>query len=122
MTELKRVKQYFAKIQHTEDGPGQRNTTVNIEAATRVLKADLVSRLHHQAEDRHANRLQGDNKEIKQKLDEKLAEERAKALLNDIQKKLNEDASDSSKGKKRKDGRNKPSDLASRPKQKKRKG
>jgi exosome complex protein LRP1 len=43
MTELKRVKQYFAKIQHTEDGPGQRNTTVNIEAATRVLKADLVS-------------------------------------------------------------------------------
>ncbi|KAH7358562.1 Sas10/Utp3/C1D family-domain-containing protein [Plectosphaerella cucumerina] len=105
MTELKRVKQYFAKIQHTEDGPGQRNTTVNIEAATRVLKADL-----------------GDNKEIKQKLEEKLAEERAKTLLNDIQKKLNDDASDSSKGKKRKEGRNKPSDLASRPKPKKRKG
>lgn len=43
MTELKRVKQYFAKIQKAEEPPAQRSTTVNTEAATRVLKADLVS-------------------------------------------------------------------------------
>lgn len=55
-------------------------------------------------------------------MEEKLAEERAKTLLDNIQKKLNEDSSDNGKGRKRKDERNKPSDLTSRPKQKKRKG
>lgn len=43
MNELKRVKQYFAKIKEAEEGPSQRSTTVNTEAATRMLKADLVS-------------------------------------------------------------------------------
>ncbi|ROT37671.1 exosome-associated family protein [Sodiomyces alkalinus F11] len=70
MTELKRVKQYFAKIQKAEEPPSQRSTTVNTEATTRILKADL-----------------SDNKELKQKLEEKLAEERAKALLKSIQNK-----------------------------------
>ncbi|KAL2758449.1 hypothetical protein ACRALDRAFT_1080277 [Sodiomyces alcalophilus JCM 7366] len=70
MTELKRVKQYFEKIQKAEEPPSQRSTTVNTEAATRILKADL-----------------SDNKQLKQKLEEKLAEERAKALLKSIQNK-----------------------------------
>ncbi|EQB58840.1 hypothetical protein CGLO_00866 [Colletotrichum gloeosporioides Cg-14] len=43
--------------------------TVNTEAATRILKADL-----------------SDDKVLKKKLEEKLAEERAKALLNSMQK------------------------------------
>ncbi|KAK1837680.1 exosome-associated family protein [Colletotrichum chrysophilum] len=72
MTELKRVQQYFAKIKQVEEAqnPSQRTMTVNTEAATRILKADL----------------QGDDKVLKKKLEEKLAEERAKALLNSMQK------------------------------------
>ncbi|TDZ18023.1 Exosome complex protein [Colletotrichum sidae] len=71
MTELKRVQQYFGKIKKVEEAqtPAQRTTTLNTEAATRMLKADLA-----------------DDKEIKKKLEEKLAEERAKALLNSMQK------------------------------------
>lgn len=41
--ELKRVQQYFGKIKAVEQPAGERNTTVNQEAAARVLKADLVS-------------------------------------------------------------------------------
>ncbi|CRK22852.1 hypothetical protein BN1708_017982, partial [Verticillium longisporum] len=51
MTELKRVKQYFAKIQKAEEPPAQRTTSVNTEAATRILKADL-SELVARLEDR----------------------------------------------------------------------
>ncbi|OBR05822.1 Sas10/Utp3/C1D family protein [Colletotrichum higginsianum IMI 349063] len=70
MTELKRVQQYFGKIKNVEETPAQRTLTINTEAATRILKADL-----------------GENdKGLKKKLEEKLAEERAKALLNSIQK------------------------------------
>ncbi|KAF9872248.1 exosome-associated family protein [Colletotrichum karsti] len=71
MTELKRVQQYFGKIKKVEEAqtPAQRTMTVNTEAATRILKADL-----------------GDDKNLKKKLEEKLAEERAKALLNSMQR------------------------------------
>lgn len=41
--ELKRVQQYFGKIKAIEEPPAERSTTVNKEAAARVLKADLVS-------------------------------------------------------------------------------
>lgn len=44
-SELKRVQQYFGKIKAIEEPAGQRTTTVNQEAAARVLKADLVSNL-----------------------------------------------------------------------------
>lgn len=42
--ELKRVQQYFAKIKAIEEPaePEMRSTTVNQEAAARILKADLV--------------------------------------------------------------------------------
>ncbi|PFH62510.1 hypothetical protein XA68_13249 [Ophiocordyceps unilateralis] len=63
-TELKRVQQYFAKIQATEEPDAKRSLTVNQEAAARILKADL-----------------SDNKSVSSKLAEKIAEERAKALL-----------------------------------------
>lgn len=43
--ELKRIQQYFAKIKAAEEPVGQRSTTVNQEAAARILKNDLV-RLH----------------------------------------------------------------------------
>ncbi|OLN86031.1 Exosome complex protein [Colletotrichum chlorophyti] len=73
MTDIKRVQQYFAKIKQIEEGPAQpahRTLTVNTEAATRILKADL-----------------GENdSSLKKRLEEKLAEERAKALLNSMQK------------------------------------
>ena len=41
-TELKRIQQYFGKIKAIEEPEGQRTTTVNQEAAARILKADLV--------------------------------------------------------------------------------
>lgn len=46
-TELKRIQQYFAKIKaaeetETEEVEAERRTTVNQEAAARVLKANLV--------------------------------------------------------------------------------
>ncbi|UNI24245.1 hypothetical protein JDV02_010008 [Purpureocillium takamizusanense] len=69
-TELKRVQQYFAKIKGVEEPEpqGQRSTTVNQEAAARILKADLA-----------------DNKALSAKLAEKIAEERAKALLKSVE-------------------------------------
>ncbi|KAJ6444029.1 Sas10/Utp3/C1D family protein [Purpureocillium lavendulum] len=69
-TELKRVQQYFAKIKGVEEPEpqGQRSTTVNQEAAARILKADLA-----------------DNKALGAKLAEKIAEERAKALLKSVE-------------------------------------
>ncbi|CEJ91316.1 Putative Sas10/Utp3/C1D family protein [[Torrubiella] hemipterigena] len=62
--ELKRVQQYFGKIKAAEEPAGQRTTSVNQEAAARVLKADL-----------------SDNKLLSSRLAEKIAEEKAKALL-----------------------------------------
>lgn len=44
-TELKRIQQYFAKIKAAEEPEAQRNSTVNQEAAARILKADLVRHL-----------------------------------------------------------------------------
>ncbi|OAA38669.1 exosome-associated family protein [Beauveria brongniartii RCEF 3172] len=66
--ELKRVQQYFGKIKAIEEPVGQRTTTVNQEAAARFLKADL-----------------SDNKAISARLAEKIAEERAKALLKSVE-------------------------------------
>jgi hypothetical protein len=46
-TELKRVKQYFAKIEAAENPVGPRkNMSLNKEATARILKADLVGLLH----------------------------------------------------------------------------
>ncbi|KJZ75702.1 hypothetical protein HIM_04859 [Hirsutella minnesotensis 3608] len=67
-TELKRVQQYFAKIKAIEEPEAKRSTTVNQEAAARILKADL-----------------SDNKTLSSKLAEKIAEERAKALLKSVE-------------------------------------
>ncbi|KAG5974081.1 hypothetical protein E4U58_003681 [Claviceps cyperi] len=68
--ELKRVQQYFGKIQAVEEPEGaeKRNVVVNQEAAARILKADL-----------------SDNKSLSAKLAEKIAEERAKALLRSVE-------------------------------------
>jgi len=69
-TELKRVQQYFAKIKAAEEPEAPRNMTVNQEAAARMLKSDLA-----------------DNKEVSNKLAEKIAAERAKALLKSMENK-----------------------------------
>ncbi|KAF5023374.1 hypothetical protein F66182_4577 [Fusarium sp. NRRL 66182] len=70
LTELKRIQQYFGKIKAVEAPAKEepRNLTVNQEAAARILKADLA-----------------DNKTISNKLAEKIAEERAKALLKSVE-------------------------------------
>ncbi|KAH7185360.1 uncharacterized protein B0J16DRAFT_372171 [Fusarium flagelliforme] len=70
LTELKRIQQYFGKIKNIEapEAEASRSLTVNQEAAARILKADL-----------------GDNKAISNKLAEKIAEERAKALLKSVE-------------------------------------
>ncbi|RGP71122.1 hypothetical protein FLONG3_7250 [Fusarium longipes] len=70
LTELKRIQQYFGKIKNIESPEVEepRNLTVNQEAAARILKADLA-----------------DNKTISNKLAEKIAEERAKALLKSVE-------------------------------------
>ncbi|GKU04314.1 exosome-associated family protein [Fusarium langsethiae] len=70
LTELKRIQQYFGKIKNIEtpEVEESRNLTVNQEAAARILKADLA-----------------DNKTISNKLAEKIAEERAKALLKSVE-------------------------------------
>ncbi|KAM0255639.1 hypothetical protein ACHAQJ_005564 [Trichoderma viride] len=68
--ELKRVQQYFAKIKAAEEPEAKRTLTVNQEAAARILKADL-----------------SDNKSLSAKLAEKIAEERAKALLKTVESK-----------------------------------
>ncbi|KAG6002483.1 hypothetical protein E4U21_003011 [Claviceps maximensis] len=68
-TELKRVQQYFGKIKAAEEPveTATRNVVVNQEAAARILRADLA-----------------DNKTLSAKLAEKIAEERAKALLKSV--------------------------------------
>ncbi|KAJ6789486.1 hypothetical protein PWT90_00287 [Aphanocladium album] len=66
--ELKRVQQYFGKIKAIEEPAGERSTTMNQEAAARILKADL-----------------SDNKALSNRLAEKIAEERAKALLKSVE-------------------------------------
>ncbi|QPC70133.1 hypothetical protein HYE68_000885 [Fusarium pseudograminearum] len=68
--ELKRIQQYFGKIKkiETPEVEESRSLTVNQEAAARILKADLA-----------------DNKTISNKLAEKIAEERAKALLKSVE-------------------------------------
>ncbi|KAM0249628.1 hypothetical protein ACHAP5_002754 [Fusarium lateritium] len=70
LTELKRIQQYFGKIKNIEAPPAEesRSMTVNQEAAARILKADL-----------------SDNKTISNRLAEKIAEERAKALLKSVE-------------------------------------
>ncbi|GAB1312259.1 Exosome complex protein [Madurella fahalii] len=70
LTELARVKQYMEKIQKIETPPAERENTVNTEAAARFLKSDL-----------------GDNKDIKEKLSELIARERAKATAKAAEKK-----------------------------------
>jgi exosome complex protein LRP1 len=69
-TELKRIQQYFGKIKTAEEPEASRNVTVNQEATARVLKANLA-----------------DNKLVASKLAEKIAEERAKALLKSMETK-----------------------------------
>ncbi|KAM0307380.1 hypothetical protein HYE67_000958 [Fusarium culmorum] len=68
--ELKRIQQYFGKIKNIEtpEVEESRSLTINQEAAARILKADLA-----------------DNKTISNKLAEKIAEERAKALLKSVE-------------------------------------
>lgn len=44
MTELTRIRQYFAKIQKIETPPAERENTVNTSAAIRFIRNDLVSR------------------------------------------------------------------------------
>ncbi|POR37595.1 Exosome complex protein [Tolypocladium paradoxum] len=68
LTELKGVQKYFVKIKAIEEPEAKRTTTVNQEAAARILKADL-----------------SDNKALGSKLAEKIAEERAKALLKSVE-------------------------------------
>uniref|UniRef100_A0A8H7TV06 Exosome complex protein n=1 Tax=Bionectria ochroleuca TaxID=29856 RepID=A0A8H7TV06_BIOOC len=68
-TELKRIQQKFAKIKAAEAPQEERKTTVNQEAAARILKADLGS----------------NSKTLSSKLAEKIAEERAKALLKSME-------------------------------------
>lgn len=63
-TELTRVKQYFAKIQKLETPVAERENTLNTEAAIRFVRSNL-----------------GDDKEIKEKLTEQIAKERAKAAI-----------------------------------------
>ncbi|KAK5998892.1 Exosome complex protein [Cladobotryum mycophilum] len=67
-TELKRVQQYFGKIKKAEEPEVQRTMTVDKEATARILKADL-----------------GSDKSLSAKLAEKIAEERAKALLRAVE-------------------------------------
>lgn len=101
-TELKRVQQYFAKIKGVEEPEpqGQRSTTVNQEAAARILKADLVRSFDTNQTWKHrgssvgtiesdsfadGHGRQADNKALGAKLAEKIAEERAKALLKSVE-------------------------------------
>lgn len=47
------MQQYFAKIKAIEEPEAQRTTTVNQEAAARILKADLVRPSHPAADTGH---------------------------------------------------------------------
>ncbi|KAK0729730.1 Sas10/Utp3/C1D family-domain-containing protein [Lasiosphaeris hirsuta] len=62
--ELTRVKQYFDKIQKIETPVAERENSLNTEAAIRFVRSNL-----------------GDEKEIKEKLTEQIAKERAKAAI-----------------------------------------
>lgn len=88
-TELKRIQQYFAKIKAAEEPEAQRNLTVNQEAAARMLKSDLVGlpSCHHSLPScqQILTPFKADNKSISSKLAEKIAEERAKALLKSME-------------------------------------
>lgn len=104
MDELKRVQQYFVKIKNAEAPSGsapeaaaaQRSTTVNQEAAARLLKADLVRTPSPSVQFLlvldlligffSLPCLKADNKVVRNKLAEKIAEERAKALLKSMEK------------------------------------
>ncbi|KEZ39208.1 Uncharacterized protein SAPIO_CDS9872 [Scedosporium apiospermum] len=70
-TELKRVKQYFDKIEAAENPPQPQPRTqkVDTEAATRMIKAGL-----------------SDDQALKNKLAEQIAKEKAKAFLTSIGK------------------------------------
>lgn len=85
--ELKRVQQYFAKIKAVEEPvePEARTLTVNQEATARILKADLVGSRSLKGGIERLTLGQGDNKSISSKLAEKIAEERAKALLKSVE-------------------------------------
>ncbi|OAA45019.1 exosome-associated family protein [Metarhizium rileyi] len=84
--ELKRVQKYFGKIKAAEEPEAQRSLVVNQEAAARILKADLA-----------------DNKSISSKLAERIAEERAKALLKSVEgRKRPAEAAEQAGSKKRK--------------------
>ncbi|KAK4199718.1 Sas10/Utp3/C1D family-domain-containing protein [Triangularia verruculosa] len=61
-TELTRVRQYLEKIQKIESPPAERESGVNTEVAARFIRNDLA-----------------DNKDIKNKLTELIAKEKAKA-------------------------------------------
>lgn len=81
------MQQYFGKIKAIEEPVGQRTTTLNQEAAARVLKADLVSILKVPLCALYTtdSLLQSDNKALSNRLAEKIAEERAKALLKSVE-------------------------------------
>lgn len=78
------------KIQKLEAPPQERENTVNTEAAARVIKSGLVS--HRVAALAASAPLltrspQGDNKEIKEKLSELIAREKAKVAAKESEKK-----------------------------------
>ncbi|KAF5138366.1 Exosome complex protein [Metarhizium anisopliae] len=93
--ELKRVQQYFGKIKAAEEPETQRSLVVNQEAAARILKADLVRGFTPplypweicwgSIRELTSFEMQADNKSISSKLAEKIAEERAKALLKSVE-------------------------------------
>ncbi|KAK4151909.1 Sas10/Utp3/C1D family-domain-containing protein [Chaetomidium leptoderma] len=55
-TELARVKQYVEKIQKLETPPAERETTVNTEAAARIIKANLSGRRRRRKPPRRSGR------------------------------------------------------------------
>ncbi|EGS22834.1 uncharacterized protein CTHT_0013100 [Thermochaetoides thermophila DSM 1495] len=78
-TEITRVRQYFEKIKKLEEPPAERETTVNKEAAARVIRADLA-----------------DNKWIKDRLTELIANERARVAENQAKRPAEEEGESSS--------------------------
>jgi len=77
--ELTRVRQYFEKIKKIETPPEPREKSLNTTAAIRFLKADLVLRTNLPLPYSCADLRQSDNQKIKNKLNEQLAKEKAKA-------------------------------------------
>ncbi|KAK3388965.1 hypothetical protein B0T20DRAFT_447403 [Sordaria brevicollis] len=92
-TELTRVRQYFQKIQEIENPPKEREQTVNKEAAARFIRSDLA-----------------DDEDIKQKLTELIAKEKAKAEAKEEKKRAADSGSEpiakrpKTKGNKNKNG------------------